>query len=279
MTTPTEEPTEESLDESTTTWPGVERRPVLKALGVGATLSLGGGVATAGRTPSDDAEIDPYYGLPTPDAEDLPEGVEADHEVELHITLNEPEDDHPSFYAHFEPTGLQVNAGDVVQYTYESPEHTVTAYHPGHGFQQRVPDDVRPFSAPVVNVDGAWLYQFDQSGVYDLFCAPHHVFGMNMRVVAGEFDESDLPASVAKSWENWEEGDPFPPWSRGPIEHELNAFSDQNDGAEWAWLTPQEVLDAPALDPSAIREQGSVSFEDVLGDIDRYGDELPENDE
>ena len=275
--TPSENPNSDTPDESTTDYLGFGRRPLLKALGVGAALSMGGGVATAGSR-DDEARIDPHYGLPTPDAETLPGDIVPDHEVELHITLNDPEDDHPSFYAHFEPTGLRADCGDVVQFTFESPEHTVTAYHPGHGFQQRVPDGVPPFSAPVVNVDGAWLYAFEDPGVYDLFCAPHHVFGMNMRVVVGDPDEDDYPPSVAESWETWEEGDLFPPWSKGILEHELNAFSDQNDDAEWAWLTPQDVLDAAALEPATIRSQGSVSFEDVLEDIDRYGDELPAHD-
>ncbi|WP_137285568.1 plastocyanin [Halorussus salinisoli] len=281
MTPPDEETTEESTNGTTGEWPGVERRPLLKALGVGAALSLGTTRTTAQETtPStDEAQIDALYGYPTPDAKDVPADLQPDHEVELHIVLNDPESGHASFYAHFEPTGLHVDPGDIVQFTYDSPEHTITAYHPGHGFQRRVPDGVPPFSSPVVNVDGAWLYRFEEAGVYDLFCSPHHVFGMNMRLVVGDADEGDQPDSVAESWETWEEGDPFPPWEPAGLEFELNEFSEQNDGAEWAWLTPQEVLDAPSLDVSRIQDQGTVSFEAVLGDIDRYPDTLPEADE
>lgn len=279
MPTNNEEPTEESSDGTTGERFVFERRPLLKALGAGAALSLGSGVATVRASPSDNAEIDPNYGYSTPNANDVPSDLAPDHEVELHITLNDPESDHASFYAHFEPTGLRVEPGDIVQFTYESAEHTISAYRPKLGFQQRVPDDSSILSSPIVGADGAWLYQFDQAGVYDLFCGPHHVFGMNMRLLVGDADAADVPPSVAESWENWEEGDPFPPWEASGLEFELNEFSDSNEDAEWSWLTPQEVLDADVLDPATIQDQGPVSFEDVLGEIDRFGDELPDHDE
>lgn len=269
--------TEESSGNSTTEWPTFERRPLLKALGAGATLSLGSGVATAETSTSDAAEIDPHYGYATPDVNDIPADLTPDREIELHITLNDPESDHASFYGHFEPTGLQVDPGDIVQFTFESAEHTISAYRPKIGFQPRVPDDSSILSSPIVGANGAWLYQFDQAGVYDLFCGPHHVFGMNMRVLVGDATDADAPPSVAESWETWEEGDPFPPWNRGGLERELNEFSDSNEGAEWSWLTPQEILDRDVLVPAAIQDQGSVSFEDVLGEIDRFGDELPDD--
>ncbi|MCU4801813.1 plastocyanin/azurin family copper-binding protein [Halobacteria archaeon HArc-gm2] len=31
-----------------------------------------------------------------------------------------------------------------------------------------------------------WLYRFDETGVYDMLCAPHEIFGMVGRVVVGE---------------------------------------------------------------------------------------------
>lgn len=274
-------PHEDAPDGTASDWPGFGRRPLLKAFGAGAALSLGtGGAAAQETTPRpDEGRIDRLYGFSTRDAADVPSDLQPDHDVELHITLNDPESGHASFYAHFEPTGLQIDSGDVVQFTYESPEHTVTAYHPGHGFQRRVPEGVPPYSSPVVNVDGAWLYRFDEAGVYDMFCAPHHVFGMNMRLLVGDVDRADAPSSVTESWEQWEEGEPFPPWSKASLERELNEFSEQNEGAEWAWLTPEDVLDAPALAPANIQDQGPISFEDVLADVDRYPDHLPESHE
>jgi plastocyanin len=287
MATPNEETTDEPTDRSTPTWPGFERRPLLKALGVGTALSLGGGVATAygdkedendKDDEGDEAAIDPRYGLPAPDAENIPEGIEPDHVVELHTDL--PADfenpDHPPFF-HFEPSGIQVKSNDVVQFTLEAPDHTITAYHPAFGFQQRVPDNVPPFSSPVMNVGGAWLYEFVEPGVYDLYCGPHHVLGMNMRIVVGELADEDVPDYV-DTFEGSQDPPLLAPFSKAFLEHELNATNEANEDCVWSWMTPQEILGAPSLDPSTIQEQGSVSFEAVLGDIDRFPDEVPEHD-
>ncbi len=263
----------ETTDEPVTDKTGFERRPLLKAFGASAALSLGSGVATAhdgedGDNGEADAEIDPHYGFSTPNADDLPADLEPDHEVELHIADPTPEEHGPLF--HFEPTGLAVQGGDIVQFTYTTPDHTITAYHSGHGFQQRVPNDVPPFSSPVVNFDGAWLYRFETEGLYDLYCAPHHILGMTMRIVVGELDEEDVP-DYEDTFEGSEEPPLLPPFSKEMLEEELEAFSEpgKNVRPEWVWLTPVEVLDTEALDPENIQDEGTVSFNDVLNDIDR----------
>lgn len=58
MTPPTTERGEESTDRTSGDWPGIGRRPLLKALGAGAALSAGGSVATAsdGDVRADQAE-------------------------------------------------------------------------------------------------------------------------------------------------------------------------------------------------------------------------------
>lgn len=269
----TDESPDESLDKSTSDWPGVERRPLLKALGIGATLSLGSGATVAASGASEvrdhwDAhsdQIHPIYGYPTTDAEDVPEGIEPAHEVELHRDFpeNPQNPEHPSFF-HFEPTGLQVEPGDVVQFTYKSPNHTVSPYHPGHGFQRRVPEGVPAFSSPLVQKDGAWLYRFEEAGLYDLFCGVHEVTGMVMRLVVGDLAEEDVPA-----YEDTFEAEPplFPPVSAELLETELNALSDQNQNVEWTWLSAPQVLDTDALDPMNIQNRGKVSFEMVADEL------------
>lgn len=265
--------TEEETGESIAQWPGLRRRLLLKALGGGAVLSLSGGVASAQEDDDgdDEAEIDPHYGFSTPDAEDVPSDLEADHEVELHTDL--PEDmenpDRPPLF-HFEPSGLHVDSGDVVQFTLLSPDHTITAYHPAMGFQQRVPDGVAPFSSPVLNVGGAWLYRFEEEGVYDLYCGPHHILGMNMRIVVGDIEEEDLP-DYADTFEGSQDPPLLAPFSREFLEHELNASNEGNEDCEWTFLTPQEVLGADALDPMHLQEEESVSFDEVLEDVERFG--------
>lgn len=272
MAPPTEETTDESSGESTSELLGVGRRPLLKALAVGSTLPLSSGMAasregsgTQDYTDADSGQIHPMYGYPTPDAESVPESLEPDHEVELHREFPEnPEDPkHPSLF-HFEPTGLQVNPGDIVQFTYTSPNHTITPYHPGHGFQRRVPEAVPPFSSPLVNEDGAWLYQFEHEGLYDLFCGVHEVVGMVMRMVVGDMSEENIPA-YEDTFET--EGQLFPPVGAELLEHELEATSEQNENVEWTWLTAPQVLATDALDPMNIQAEGEVSFATIADEL------------
>lgn len=281
--------------ESTSARPLLARRPLLRALGAGAALTLGSGTvaATHADTTPEPNEIDPLYGYPTPDAARVPapdadpekvDGVIPDHVVELHVREGvayqpgPPMDTEHGPLFHFDPTGLAVERGDVVQFTYTTPDHTITPYHPAHGFQRRVPldgdgDPVPPFSSPVVNAGGAWLYRFDVEGLYDLYCGPHHVLGMNMRIVVGDPDKWD---GGVPDYEDTFEGDPgppplLPPFSKEFLESELRRFSEpqENRNAEWVWLTPREVLDADALDPTNVHAEGEVTIDDVLADIDR----------
>jgi len=254
---------------------GIERRSVMKALGVGAALSFGVGNA-AGE--GFDPEIDERYGYTTPDADAIPDGF-PDHEVELHIAPPEEGEHGPLF--HFSPTGLHVEKDDVVQFTFTTPDHTITVYHPEHGFQRRIPGGATPFSSPVGNLGpppspttppspGAWLYKFRTEGLYDMYCAPHHILGMNMRIVVGDLEEEDVPG-YEDTFEGSKNPPLLPPFSKEMLESELENFSEpgKNVRAHWVWLTPQEVLDTESLDPENIQDEGEVSFDAVIEDIDR----------
>ncbi|MBX0297447.1 cupredoxin domain-containing protein [Haloarcula nitratireducens] len=248
--------------------PDVGRRAVLQALGLGAAITVGSGVGAADHDEPHPPRIDSHYGYATPDADAVPERLAPDHTVELHV--GDPVPREHGLLFHFEPTGLAVDPGDVVQFSVTTPDHTITAYHPAHGYQRRVPTGVPPFSSPVVSVGGAWLYRFEKEGLYDLFCAPHHILGMAMRIVVGELPEDDVP--VYEDTFEGSEGPPplLAPFSKQFLEHELERFSDVNEDCEWVWLTPQEVLDTDALDPAAIQaDDGTVSFDEVIEDIDR----------
>jgi plastocyanin len=264
----------------------------LKALGGGAALSLGTGAAAAGgdddgandgtdgNGANDGADdngaddgaggttIDPIYGLAVPNVNAVPEKFDTEHTVELHVEGPVPGVHGPLF--HFQPSGLHVDPGDVVQFDFVTPDHTVTAYHPGHGYQQRVPQGTPPFSSPLVNIGGAWLYRFDNPGVYDIFCAPHHLLGMAMRVVVGDID--DVPDYV-DTFEGSEDPPLLAPFSKSMLEHELEVASPDgaNDDSEWPWLTPREVLAADALDPANVQDgDGQVSFDDVFENVLRF---------
>ena len=254
---------------------GIDRRTIMKVLGVGTALSVGAGSASAKHDDPHSAHIDSHFGYSTPDAETVPDKLEPDHVVELH--LSPPDPPRPPLF-HFEPSGLSVDSGDIVQFTFEAPDHTITAYHPGHGFQRRVPEGVPPFSSPVIQVGGAWLYQFETEGLYDMYCGPHRILGMTMRIVVGDLSEDEIP-DYEDTFEGAEGPPPLlAPFGKEGLEEELNhltAFIDgKNKHCEWVWLTPKEILDTDALDPDNIQDDEEVSFDEVLHDIERVPDDF-----
>ncbi|WP_290814398.1 plastocyanin/azurin family copper-binding protein [Halovivax sp.] len=257
-------------DRSTDRRAALGRRSLLGALGFGTALATGG-VAAADHDDPHPPHADRIYGYSTPFAEDVPQRLAPDHEVELRTELptgledgaNADGDVHPPLF-YFDPTGLQVAPGDVVQFTFRSPDHTVTAYHHELGFQDRVPDCRPPISSPILNEGAAWLFEFDTAGLYDFYCGPHHLFGMVMRIVVGELTEADVP-----DYEDTFEADPplLPPFSAEALEDQLNGLSERNEDCEWPWLTPVEVLDAAALDSGPIQADGTVPFEAVREEL------------
>lgn len=246
---------EESNDEETPTWPPVGRRPVLKALGAGGALSFGSGVAAGEQGGGD---IHPIYGYSVQDPSEIPAGLEPDHEVLLTGAQPDPEAGLVTLFV-FDPVGLHVSSGDVVQFTFDTPDHTVTAYHEAIGFQTRVPEESPPFSSPIVTAGGAWLYRFEHEGVYDLYCGPHQILGMVMRVVVGDLDESEYP-------EYLETPEEIPPFGE-EFEHLLVQFSDETEAVEWVFPTPRQTLTANALDPGRIQAEGTVSHDAVLDEL------------
>lgn len=259
----TEKPTVEELDLSDRELirliknHGIDRRSAMTLLGVGTVLSLGVGSTAATHDDPHPPQIDSHYGYSAPADEDLPGNLQPNHEVGLHVHGHSLTDgDRTTVPFHFAPAGLKVDEGDIIQFNLASPEHTVTAYHEGQGRQQRVPDDKVSFSSPVINDGGFWLYEFDSPGTYDLFCAPHELFGMVMRIVVGDpdddrYDDTFGPVGPPPR--------PRPPASRG----ELNSLG----VASWPFPTAAEVFATDALTVSSIESSGSVSVSDVEDDL------------
>lgn len=65
MTPPVEDRDEGSADRTSRDWPGIERRPLLKALGAGTALSMGSGVATADDDEGDEDRVTQAEGFET----------------------------------------------------------------------------------------------------------------------------------------------------------------------------------------------------------------------
>jgi plastocyanin len=230
----------------------IDRRSVVAALGAGGLLSLGVGSAAASHDSPHPPRIDPYYGYSAPADERLPGPLQPDREVELHIDMDALTDgDTTTLPFHFEPMGLAVGEGDVVRFDCPTPEHTVSAYHPGQGRQRRVPSGTPPFSSPLISAGGFWLYEFDRPGTYDLFCAPHQFFGMVMRIVVGDPEDDDYDGTVGSEGR--------PPVSRG----ELAGLG----VTAWPFPTSHEVFETAALDVDAVVSNGSVAVSDVEADL------------
>lgn len=224
---------------------GLDRRSVMKVLGAGTALTLGAGTAAAGHDQPHPPHIDSHFGYSAPEDERLPGKLRPDHTVELHI------EEGPIPF-HFAPMGIHVDVGDIVRFDFASPDHTVTAYHLGHGRQQRVPDEEVPFSSPIINVDGFWLYEFDHPGTYDVYCAPHEFFAMVMRVVVGDPDSEEYDGEFG------EEGRP-------PLSAEEQ--SDLPGVGEWPLPTAADVFATEAMSVGNIVENGPVDRFDVARDL------------
>lgn len=259
------------------------RRDVMKAIGAGTAFGMvGSGVAVAdehrdGEEPTDD------------DTDVADDEVTAGtvHDVRTLIAASTNPERPADFF--YQPTGLHIEPGDVVRFVFETPDHTVTSYHPAFGMQRRIPAGVQPFSSPILGwepqslpddldmplsenggdheengeeVDeemdvhprpSTWLYAFETPGVYDLECAPHEAFGMAMRVVVGEETETTFETTNP---------DELPPPRTGPVE------------------LSRGVLTDPNLEPEAIVEQGRVEWLDLeMNQMSESDDEDAEDDD
>jgi len=228
---------------------GIDRRSLMKAVGVGAGVAALGGTAAGAR--GGDARIDEAFGASYSADESPPRGL-VDHTVELRgppesgpqtdvhpgfPLMDTPEDgdfdpDTETAEFYFDPVGLHVDPGDVVAFeVVEHHEHTATAFAEKFHLPSRIPD-VPGFSSPPVVGSETWIYRFDAAGTYDLVCLPHLPFGMVMRVVAGD-GGTDYGAL------------PNPP---GPTDPFANASA---------------ILTAPELDPDNVVTEGTVAWGDL----------------
>ncbi|MFC5972559.1 plastocyanin/azurin family copper-binding protein [Halomarina salina] len=251
------------------------RRRVLQAFGVGAAATALGsaGVVGARSNQADDGDgLDPNLGFAalTPET-DLP--VEPDHEVQLLVgPPREQGRPLPEFF--YQPTGLAVEPGDVVAFRFTTPGHTVSAYHPYAGRQQRIPDDgdgLAWFSSPYLGGGATWLYRFDTPGVYDYYCGPHEVFGHAGRIVVGDATEAppvpDPCAPPAEAGESGEGGGGEGENADGAGGEE-GAASEEGEGGGGQELRPPALTSAlvlrdPALDPQNIVDSGAVGWEEI----------------
>ena len=177
------------------------------------------------------------------------------------------------FEFYYDPVALRITPGDIVEFRIRVGHHAIVSYHPDNDRQRRIPEEADSFASPMLGGAGnefedddapstgledldrggksqKWYYQFEDEGVYDLYCPSHERFGMVMRMIVLE-----------------EDGD--------PTELELDTFPDagalEYDGREFlAFLPPQEfanaVLGWPNLQPGSVvnKFDGSVAWNELF---------------
>lgn len=243
---------------------GMNRRGLMRVLGAGAGITALSGTATASSNRS--ARIDDVFGAPYSTDESPPPGL-ADHVVELHAHPDEdpedglgalenfpqvpdgPDDDDdpeelPTEFF-FDPVGLHVEPGDIVEFQSHNHEHTVTSFHGGFGLPQRVPSG-RFSSPPLMGVKepglhDSWFYEFTDSGVYDILCLPHIALGMVMRIVVFDPAEDDLSEPTFSDYDDLPPLDFLANANRvlnaPEIDDPDNIVNQSDDEVAWADLT------------------------------------------
>lgn len=240
----------------------LDRRRMLQALGASTALAgLGTGTAAADEhcypeelVSGDD--VHPVFGFSALEA-DIEPPVEPDHEVETMIRPVEGREI-PEFF--YEPTGLFIEPGDTVRFTFTTPHHTITAYHPAFGQVQRVPDGVPPFSSPVLGGGAYWLYTFEAEGVYDIHCGPHESFGHAGRIVAGSATGPGAEPVTGAESEDESDGED------GEAEGGDGSEGEEEEGEEAPRppvFAAGTVLGDPALEPERIVDRGRVSWDEI----------------
>ena len=119
----------------------LHRRPLMKAFGAGAAISVLGGSTVA----QEDDEMDDEE---SSDDEAM-DGTGTVHTVETLIRAPPTNPNRPVDFF-FQPTGLHIEPGDVVKFVFRTPDHNVVAYHPAFGMRRRVPIGVTAFSSPLL---------------------------------------------------------------------------------------------------------------------------------
>lgn len=139
--------------------------------------------------------IDPNWGYPGLAGDGIPDSIEVDHTVDLKADEQQFITDGDQVVGvrfgawYFDPVGLHIEPGDVVHFRSGGWTHLIASYHSDYNTQQRVPSAAPPFSSPVLDEGGFWVYEFTEPGVYDLVDPGHELYGGAMRIVVGDTTE------------------------------------------------------------------------------------------
>jgi len=113
----------------------------MKAVGVGAALTVVGGAG--GAAASDDSAGNRI-------AQMNQETAETGSVYTVQTLIGPPTNPERPADFFYQPTGLSVDVGDVVQFVFVAPDHNVVHYHPAFGMRRRGPTGVSAFSSPLL---------------------------------------------------------------------------------------------------------------------------------
>ena len=159
----------------------MERRQILKSVGLAATASLAGLAGCSSPNSGTGSETDT---TPTPSGQS-PTGTETSQQggtpiVQMGTGASE-------YY--FDPIGLFVESGTTVTFRIESGSHSATAYQEGNGPASvtRIPEAAQAWDSGILSERGATFeHTFETSGTHDYYCIPHKTLGMVGRIVVDE---------------------------------------------------------------------------------------------
>lgn len=133
------------------------RRRYVRA--IGRLVAIGGTATLAGCSDGDDTESDV-------------QGAAATIEVG------------PGGSVRFDPSSVDITAGETVAWTFESAGHNVSA-NPDHASKVSIPEDAQPFASydgdskfQTVSPGDQFSHTFETTGKYQYVCIPHASQGM-----------------------------------------------------------------------------------------------------
>ncbi|WP_435320185.1 cupredoxin domain-containing protein [Haloarchaeobius sp. TZWSO28] len=98
----------------------------------------------------------------------------------------------------FDPPLVWVTAGSTVSFELASGVHSTTAYTTANGQPNRIPVGAASWdSGTRTEIGDTFEHSFEQEGVYDYYCIPHHGVGMVGTVVVGYPDFEGQPGLAA----------------------------------------------------------------------------------
>jgi halocyanin-like protein len=141
---------------------------------------------------------DPRDGIPAEAKERLSSlqddiGAQLDLPIVADVSMRTQDSDYV-----FVPELVNVRRGGAIRFESPSGVHTATAYHPGNGEPQRVPEGSMDWNSDLLSQGQSYSINLQRPGVYDYFCMPHEGNGMVASIIVGIPGDTDAEPGLAE---------------------------------------------------------------------------------